>query len=84
MRAIEEEDISIKKDIIIEDIMKSRGLYCLVSNAKVGKSMLALQLSYSLIRGKQFLGRNVLSPSPVLYVKAVHMLSTHIHSHQAC
>lgn len=33
MRAIEEEDISIKKDIIIEDIMKSRGLYCLVSNA---------------------------------------------------
>lgn len=68
MRAIEEEDISIKKDIIIEDIMKSRGLYCLVSNAKVGKSMLALQLSYSLIRGKQFLGRNVLSPSPVLYI----------------
>lgn len=57
-----------KKDIIIEDIMKSRGLYCLVSNAKVGKSMLALQLSYSLIRGKQFLGRNVLSPSPVLYI----------------
>lgn len=68
MRAIEEEDISIKKDIIIEDIMKSRGLYCLVSNAKVGKSMLALQLSYSLIRGKQFLGRNVLSPSPILYI----------------
>ena len=42
MRAIEEEDISIKKDIIIEDIMMSRGLYYLVSNAKVGKSMLFL------------------------------------------
>ncbi len=68
MRAIEEEDTRIKKDIIIEDIMKSRGLYCLVSNAKVGKSMLALQFSYSIISGKQFLGRNVLSSSPVLYI----------------
>ena len=27
MRAIEEEDTRIKKDIIIEDIMKSRGLF---------------------------------------------------------
>lgn len=68
MKAIEEIDTNIKKDIIIEDIMKSRGLYCLVSNAKVGKSMLALQFSYSIIRGKQFLGRKVLSPSPVLYI----------------
>lgn len=68
MKAIEEEDTRIKKDIIIEDIMKSRGLYCLVSNAKVGKSMLALQFSYSIISGKQFLGRDVLSPSPVLYI----------------
>ena len=68
MRAIEEEDTRIKKDIIIEDIMKSRGLYCLVSNAKVGKSMLALQFSYSIISGKQFLGRTVLSSSPVLYI----------------
>lgn len=68
MKAIEEEDTRIKKDIIIEDIMKSRGLYCLVSNAKVGKSMLALQFSYSIISGKQFLGRSILSSSPVLYI----------------
>lgn len=68
MKAIEEKDTRIKKDVIIENIMKSRGLYCLISNAKVGKSMLALQFSYSIIRGKQFLGRNVISPSPVLYI----------------
>lgn len=68
MKAIEEKDTRIKKDVIIENIMKSRGLYCLISNAKVGKSMLALQFSYSIIRGKQFLGCNVISPSPVLYI----------------
>ena len=48
MRAIEEEDISIKKDIIIEDIMKSRGLYCLVSNAKVGKSIAHLKDNHTI------------------------------------
>lgn len=68
MRAIEEEiDINTKKDNIIEGIMKSKGLYCLVSNAKVGKSMFAIQLSYALATGKQFLGHNVM-PSPVLYI----------------
>ena len=56
-----------KKDNIIDDIMKSKGLYCLVSNAKVGKSMFALQLSYAIASGKQFLGHNVKS-SPVLYI----------------
>ena len=39
MRAIEEIDTREKKDNIIDGIMKSKGLYCLVSNAKVGKSM---------------------------------------------
>lgn len=67
MRAIEEEDTRIKKDNIIDGIMKSNGLYCLVSNAKVGKSMLALQLSNSIINGTQFLGHNTM-PSPVLYI----------------
>lgn len=68
MRAIEEEiDINEKKDSIIDGIMLSKGLYCLVSNAKVGKSMFAIQLSYALTTGKQFLGHNVMS-SPVLYV----------------
>ena len=67
MRSIEEKNISQKKDNIIEDIMKSKGLYCLVSNAKVGKSMLALQLAYSLTTEKQFLGHNTMS-SPILYI----------------
>ena len=67
MRSIEEKNISQKKDNIIEDIMKSKGLYCLVSNAKVGKSMLALQLAYSLTTEKQFFGHNTMS-SPILYI----------------
>lgn len=67
MRVIEDKIKTTKKDNIISEIMKSKGLYCLVSNAKVGKSMLALQLSYSLATGKQFLGHNTMS-SPVLYI----------------
>lgn len=47
--------------------MKSQGLYCLVSNAKVGKSMFALQLSNAIANGKPFLGHNTV-PSPVLYI----------------
>ena len=53
-----EQDISIKKDIIINNIMKSKGVYLLVSNPKVGKSMLALQLSCSVINGTPFLGNS--------------------------
>ena len=67
MKAIEEIDTREKKDIIIDGIMKSKGLYCLVSNAKVGKSMFSLQLSNSIINGTQFLGHNT-KPSPVLYI----------------
>ena len=68
MRAIQEEvDNNTKKDNIIDGIMKSRGLYCLVSNAKVGKSMFAIQLSNALATGKQFLGHDVMS-TPVLYI----------------
>ncbi len=64
---IESIDTSIKKDIIINNIMKSKGVYLLVSNPKVGKSMLALQLSCSVINGTSFLGYKV-NPSPVLYI----------------
>ena len=67
MRVIEDVMNIEKKDNIIDDIMKSKGLYCLVSNAKVGKSMFALQLSYAIACGKQFLGHNTKS-SPVLYI----------------
>ena len=67
MKAIEEVDDKQKKDNIVDDIMKTKSLYCLVSNAKVGKSMLALQLSYSITLGESFLGHNTMS-SPILYI----------------
>lgn len=64
---ITEIEEQIKKDNIIDGIMKSKGLYCLVSNAKVGKSMFSLQLSNSLVNDKQFLGHEIMS-TPVLYI----------------
>lgn len=67
MQAVEDIDINTKKDNIIDGIMKSNGLYCLVSNAKVGKSMFALQLSHAIATGQQFLGHKTM-PSPVLYI----------------
>ena len=56
-----------KKDIIINGIMRSKGVYLLVSQPKVGKSMLALQLADSITNGKPFLGHKVIA-SPVLYI----------------
>ena len=55
------------KDTIINNLMISKGLYCLVSNAKVGKYMFALQLSNALAKNKQFLGHST-TLTPVLYV----------------
>lgn len=34
---------AIKKDFIVDNLMKSNGLSCLVARPKVGKSLLALQ-----------------------------------------
>ena len=42
---------SIKKDFIVNNLMKSNGLYCLVARPKVGKSLLALQLANSVATG---------------------------------
>lgn len=56
-----------KKDFIINGIMKSQGLYCLVARPKVGKSLLALQLANSVATGTTFLGFDT-NPSPVLYI----------------
>ena len=58
---------SIKKDIIVEDLMISNGVYLLVSHPKVGKSMFAQQLASSLTTGEDFLGLKV-KPSHVLYI----------------
>ena len=42
---------NIKKDFIVENFMKSNGLYCLVARPKVGKSLLALQLANAIATG---------------------------------
>ena len=67
MIAIEEVDKNIKKDIIVEGLMRSKGVYLLVSQPKVGKSMFALQLAYSITNGIPFLG-NKTTASPVIYI----------------
>ena len=58
---------STKKDFIVDNLMKSNGLYCLVARPKVGKSLLALQLANAIATGTNFLGFRT-SPSPVLYI----------------
>lgn len=58
---------NIKKDFIVENLMKSNGLYCLVARPKVGKSLFALQLANSIATGNTFLGYRT-NPSPVLYI----------------
>ena len=69
MKAFEDiKDSDIKKDIIIDGLMRSNGVYLLVSKPKVGKSMFALQLADYIANGKPFLGYKVLKPSPVLYI----------------
>ena len=57
----------IKKDFIVDNFMKSKGIYCLVSRPKVGKSLFALQLANAIANGTTFLGFKT-NPSPVLYI----------------
>ena len=68
MKAFEELNSSTKKDIIIDNLMRSKGVYLLVSKPKVGKSLFALQLANSLANGIPFLNHDILKPSPVLYI----------------
>lgn len=68
MKAFEELKESTKKDIIIDRLMKSKGVYLLVSKPKVGKSLFTLQLANSIVNNKAFLGHEILKPSPVLYI----------------
>lgn len=65
-----------KKDFIVDNLMKSNGLYCLVARPKVGKSLFGLQLAEAIATGKTFLGFRT-SPSPVLYI-STEMDSTQI------
>ena len=56
-----------KNDFIIDNLMKSRGVYCLVARPKVGKSLLALQLANSIATGTNFLDFKT-NQAPVLYI----------------
>lgn len=56
-----------KNDFIIDNLMKSRGVYCLVARPKVGKSLLALQLANSIATGTNFLDFKTIQ-APVLYI----------------
>lgn len=77
MKSISEmKKTAIKKDFIVDNLMKSNGLYCLVARPKVGKSLLALQLADSVANGTTFLGFKT-NPSPVLYI-STEMSSTQL------
>lgn len=67
MKQLNDINNTIKKDIIVENLMISNGVYLLVSHPKVGKSMFAQQLAFSLTTGENFLGFKVNS-SHVLYI----------------
>jgi predicted ATP-dependent serine protease len=67
LKQLNEINKTIKKDIIVENLMISNGVYLLVSHPKVGKSMFAQQLAFSLTTGEDFLGFKVNS-SHVLYI----------------
>ena len=67
MKQLSINDKPIKKDIIVENLMISNGVHLLVSHPKVGKSMFAQQLAFSLTTGEDFLGFKV-NPSHVLYI----------------
>lgn len=68
MKTISEMKKNFKKnDFIIDNLMKSGGVYCLVARPKVGKSLLALQLANSIATGTNFLDFKTIQ-SPVLYI----------------
>lgn len=60
MKVLEELKETTKKDIIIDGIMRSKGVYLLVSKPKVGKSLFALQLANSIANKKAFLGHEII------------------------
>ena len=59
MKTIEELKNSIVDiNYIIENMIRENGLYCLLGEAKVGKSTLALQIANSVCNGIPFLNLN--------------------------
>ena len=68
MKTIEElrNDI-VEPNYIIENMIRENGLYCLLGEAKVGKSAMAIQIANSVANGIPFLNLKT-SKSPVLYL----------------
>ena len=52
---------------IVKDMIREKGLYCLLGEAKVGKSALALQIANSIINSKLFLDKDT-NKTPILYI----------------
>ena len=68
MKTIEELKNSIVDiNYIIENMIRENGLYCLLGEAKVGKSVLALQIANSVCNGIPFLNLKT-NKTPVLYL----------------
>lgn len=68
MKTIEELKCSIVDiNYIIEDMIRENGLYCLLGEAKVGKSAIALQIANSVANGFPFLNLKT-NKTPVLYL----------------
>lgn len=68
MKTIEELKNSIVDiNYIIENMIRENGLYCLLGEAKVGKSALALQIANSVCNGIPFLNLKT-NKTPILYL----------------
>ena len=67
MKQINEVNKCIKKDIIVENLMISNGVYLLVSHLRLASQCLLSNLAFSLTTGEDFLGFKV-NPSHVLYI----------------
>ena len=68
MKTIEELKCSIVDiNYIIKDMIRENGLYCLLGEAKVGKSAIALQIANSVCNGISFLNLKT-NKTPVLYL----------------
>lgn len=79
MKQINELNKSIKKDIIGENLMISNGVYLLVSHPKVGKSMFAQQLAFSLTTGEVYkTGNNAGKPIRHVVIDKNHKLPNEI------
>ena len=89
MKTIEELKNSIVDiNYIIENMIRENGLYCLLGEAKVGKSALALQIANSVCNGIPFLNLNTNKTSVILKIgnskKTIPASNIKILPHRLC